>query len=361
MAVRLQPPLSTQRLIKEHFLLRELTRNERTGVGALLEEDIKMNGLLEEEDDIATFTQTYLSPYLKYKAGTTTSRADRAVTTLYAPYYGTRWAKLEFPSIKLWPLRLSGFVPKSNDEKDLLNTPDSIADGYLDLRMKLNPDPSAAEYWANKICKVKTAVANVLGTNLFTGLCPTFDEAKEMASPQALACWHNAANSKTHPDAWPVLTIVAGLVPVMRSTTIKNKTAEQFEADCVCCGDGRIEFYEDGKKVSKDYKQVVQVQRIQNQYVGAESNLALDISEQEADDEPREDEIKTYLLAEKAKKVPKPIHSFASSPQSATRSSGTLGISEPVTPFKRPVMRIVDTPLTVGTKSKVGNAASLAT
>ena len=214
--------------------------------------------------DLKTFSETYLSPYLKYTGPsfnpgsppTPTLRANRAATTIYAPYFGAR-TKVEGPVEKLWPFKLNGY--ELGEEPTYLNR-GNFLDLKLDFEGKFIPD---IPYHAEKLIKVEAGPQynparddrpDVLGTNLFTGIAPTRKMAMEIASPKALAAFHNGIVDDKDENAWPVLTIVAGMV-------IFQNDRKEVDTMVLCCGDNRDKYVPatEIKKLRDDYSAAEQV------------------------------------------------------------------------------------------------------
>ena len=120
---------------------------------------------------------------MKYRAAAANSpRADRAMTTFYAPY----WAGRGFPG-----KGRSQFMASTRTDEDYNpKGPGTFLDWTHDTGL------------VRHLCMLRTHVNVVLGTNLFTGKVPAqYADALAMRSPQHLAYWHQ--NNQT-PDSHPI-------------------------------------------------------------------------------------------------------------------------------------------------------------
>jgi len=261
-----------------------------------------------KKENLDTFSKTYLSPYLKYTgpsfskdaAPTPLPRGDRAATTLYAPYYPktTVYKGFELPNKTLWALRLFDGFKKGSEPPN--RNPYLTSGNFLDLEVEANVVDAAGNtttYWALQLIKVVAGPAYMLGTNLFTGITPSQDAAMAMESPQALAVTHNDTNDKTPQNAWPVLAIVAGMIPYLDDW-------KELQTKVLCCGDSRATYFEGGKKIDAKYIQLAQVTKIQKAYDASQSSLGAKATDKESDAEPREPEVKEYLEKRDAGEAP---------------------------------------------------------
>ncbi len=179
---------------------------------------------------------------MKYRAAAANSpRADRAMTTFYAPY----WAGPSFPG-----KGRTQFMASTRTDEDY------------------NPKgPGTFLDWAHEtglvrhLCMLRTHVNVVLGTNLFTGKVPAqYADALAMRSPQHLAYWHqNDQTPDAHPiqvadeRAFPVLCIVAGAEDKVVATSRGLKAT----AVNVCCGESLRNVEAEKAAITAKYATIV--------------------------------------------------------------------------------------------------------
>jgi hypothetical protein len=199
----------------------------------------------------------YLSPYMTYAKvdALGAPRAERALTRIYAPYWGTpslqNGNKMGFPDLaKDWercPFLPTAYnvTPRPSVESAKYIDPDAFLD------WQIAPPPALrAKKWVPRLCRIGCGLQYLLGMNVFTGerfkpggSNDSVGQAQLLRSPQELALYHKsdnqtlpAFNSANPPQvtprvqpalAWPVLALVAGM----------SKDAGDAQWVPKCCGD----------------------------------------------------------------------------------------------------------------------------
>ncbi|GIZ45483.1 hypothetical protein CKM354_000864800 [Cercospora kikuchii] len=201
------------------------------------------------EDKIANIRTSYLSPFMKYtlpsqatnsgdtgsntgKQGniqdnkaTPVSRAERALTILYCPYFGNNkvWGG-KFPSqwFQTTKVQISEGINPGPEEKGIgdgssflaprgrvwpfyddgqgtrVNDGPNLPTRFLDWNMRPEGagrgaiDPTE---WAKKMCKIRAGNQYILGTNLFTGWRLAEVQCHQVKNPMQLALAHTSADS----------------------------------------------------------------------------------------------------------------------------------------------------------------------
>ncbi len=166
-------------------------------------------------------------------------RADRAMTTFYAPY----WAGTSFPP----RAQFMASPPAAQD--DNAKGPGTFLDW------------NHISGVVHHLCMLRTHVDFVLGTNLFTGKVPQYTDALDMRSPQHLAYWHqNDETPNAQPIevadelAWPVLCIVAGAQNIFVTDPRGKQTATAVN---VCCGQGFLDVEGEKQTITTKYATIV--------------------------------------------------------------------------------------------------------